>query len=220
MRTAVELLGRPNVADETKQRAREILARQVAQMTGLIDDLSEFARLTAGIELCLQRVVLQDIVRRAVDFLRPAMAEKQLKLSIDVPPDALLVDADAPRLEQAISRLLSDAARRSQKGARVWLRAARTSQDRVTLAVRTEGMGVADENLCRLFQMPATVGASPATHAGGSVERGLGIGLSLAQQLVTLHGGTFGWRSDPDDEGNEAAIHLPLPAIADQPAPQ
>jgi signal transduction histidine kinase len=208
LRTSLALLDRPSIADETKVRAREIMARQVTQMARLIDELLDISRIGTGkIELVLERCELREVVDAAVETMRPALDEKQQRLLVDLPEAPVWLRIDRLRLTQVLCNLLGNASRYSERGLRIWLRAQADAHG-VTVAVRDEGIGIAPDKLPQAFRMFEQLEHGPAPLHGG-----LGIGLTLARRLVELHGGRLQGHSDGAGEGSEFALRLPASAL-------
>jgi signal transduction histidine kinase len=206
LRTALELLGRPQVAEATKTRARDIMARQLTHMAELIDQLSDFARLGSGrITMQQECVSARDAVEAALESARAAMNEKQLVPLVDVAPRAVWLRADRARLVQALAMVLDEAARRSEPGRRVWLRAAAIGPFAV-IAVRDEGMGQADESdlFAQLDEEHPAVAPQPIPQEIFS------IGLALADRLAAAQGGRLQCRIDAASRGAEIALWMPL----------
>jgi CheY-like chemotaxis protein len=135
------------------------------------------------------------------------------EVAMTVPPEAIHLDADPIRLTQIVSNLLNNACKFMDKGGRILLSAER--EDRwVVIRVRDTGIGITAEQLPRIFGMFIQVDTSLERSVGG-----LGIGLTLVQSLVQLHGGTVEARSDGLGHGSEFVVRLPILAEAPRPAP-
>jgi len=195
--------------------ASEMLERQVAQMSRLVDDLLDLSRITRGkIELRTQRIELAPVIHQAVETVRPQYTGMNHELSVALPPHALYVDGDPARLAQVVSNLLNNACKFTDSGGRVWL-TVEEERGQVAIRVRDTGIGVAPEHLPRLFEMFAQVDTS--------LERsrdGLGIGLTLVKTLVDLHGGSVEAQSDGVGRGSTFTVRLPLAVASQETAPQ
>ena len=208
LRTSLELLKRPSIAEEAKERAREIMARQVTQMVRLIDELLDISRIGTGkIELVLERCELRELVDTAVETVRPALGEKDQRLLVELPDKPVWLQVDRVRLTQVLCNLLGNASRYSERGLRIWLRA-QADAGGVTIAVRDEGIGIAPDKLPQVFRMFEQLEEGQAPLHGG-----MGIGLTLARRLVELHGGRVHGHSDGAGEGSEFAVRLPASAL-------
>jgi PAS domain S-box-containing protein len=188
-------------------KVRDIIDRQVSQLTRLVDDLLDVSRLTTGkITLRPERVSIGEVVRRSVETARPLIDQRQHALTVDVPPDGELeVQGDPIRLAQVLQNLLVNAAKYTPQGGRIWLVARRTGND-AEVIVRDTGRGVESQDLDRIFELFAQGEAAPGTFP----DSGLGVGLALARSLVRLHGGRMTARSKGAGQGAEFAVHIPL----------
>ena len=204
---AVHLLRLQGDENLIQHEARRIIERQVGQLAHIVDDLLEVARFTSGkVRLDPMRLDVRSIVERAVETTRPLIDAKRHSLTVDVPAEPIWLDADPTRLEQVVVNLLNNAAKYTDEGGRMWLRA-RVSGREMALSVRDSGIGIDLEKFPDIFDM--------FTQADRSLDRsrgGLGIGLSLVQRLVEMHGGTVEVHSDGPGRGSEFTIRLPLPA--------
>ncbi|MEW6708112.1 MAG: ATP-binding protein [Pseudomonadota bacterium] len=210
---ALEILRRKDPGDPAALRwTRDIIDRQVRQMTRLVDDLLDVARITRGrIELKRERVALAPVVHAAVESARPFIESAHHDLELRLPQQPLWLDADPMRLTQVLLNLLNNAAKYTPPGGRITLTVqARDGQAEV--AVRDSGIGLAPEHLATVFEMFSQVAPALERSQGG-----LGIGLALARGLVELHGGSIEARSDGLGHGTEFLVRLPLAAERAQP---
>lgn len=182
-------------------RSCAILTRQVAQLVRLVDDLFDLARSqSAQIPLRRAPVELQSAVAEAVEAAQPMINERRQELTVGVNSQAILVDGDSGRLTQVFVNLLINATKYTQEGGRIWLSMEQNSAWAL-VKVRDSGIGISRDMLGRIFD--AYVQAD-----GG--KGGLGLGLSLARQLVELHGGTVSAYSDGPGCGSEFVVRLPV----------
>jgi signal transduction histidine kinase len=190
--------------------AREVVERQIAQMTRLVDDLLDVSRITRGqIELREESVALAALVERAVEVVRPLIDERGHRLSLELPEVPVVFRGDHSRLEQVLANLLSNAAKYTDVGGRIWLRA-HVDRDQIVVSVRDNGEGLTPELRERVFEL-FVQGPDTRSMARG----GLGLGLTLVRQLVQLHGGTIEAISDGSGKGSEFVVRLPYaPAVA------
>jgi two-component system CheB/CheR fusion protein len=214
MHTALELLNLPEADAATRQQAQEILHRQVRNMTRLIEDLLDLSRVTRGkISLRRERVDLGQVIAHAVQLVQPLLTERRHQLVVELPPDPVILWADALRLQQVIANLLNNAAKYTDPGGQIWLSAAlppagekRTGEAReVVIRVRDTGIGIPVDVLPHVFD-PFTQAPQSLDRAGG----GLGIGLTLVRSLVEMHGGSVTAFSDGPGRGSEFVVRLPL----------
>ncbi len=205
IRYALAANRKPGRTPEQRRQGDEIIERQVAHMSRLLDDLLDISRITRGtLELKRARAELTSVIGAAIETARPMLDEKQHTLVLDLPTQPLQLEADAMRLAQVFSNLLINAAKYTDPGGRIQLRAVRERSD-VVVSVSDNGIGIPAELLPRVFNM-----FFQSHSALARAEGGLGVGLSLVQGLVRLHGGSVEARSDGSGRGSEFVVRLPL----------
>jgi PAS domain S-box-containing protein len=205
MRNAVQILREARDDGGAARAATEMLDRQVDQMVRLVEDLLDVSRITRGrIDLRKRRVELAAVARQAVEDSRALLASMGHTLELVAPPQAIPLQADAARLSQVIGNLLSNACKFTPRGGRIELRVEREG-DQALVRVRDDGIGIAAEDLPRLFDLFVQVDTSLERSVGG-----LGIGLTLVKSLVELHGGSVEARSDGPGRGSEFTLRLPI----------
>jgi signal transduction histidine kinase len=195
--------------------ASEVIDRQVGAMGRLIDDLMDISRINRGrIELRRQRVALDAVLADAIETIQPQIDGAGHKLAVLQPPSRLMVDADRARLAQAFANLLSNAAKYTDPGGQIELRAVIDGGTAV-VSVRDSGIGIAPHRLESIFEMFSQEEPALTRSRGG-----LGIGLALTRQLVQLHGGQISAGSEGTGRGSVFRVALPLLAVvaADAPA--
>lgn len=207
IRNAVALMGEVAPADVAlHQKARQIIVRQVAHLSRLVDDLLDVARISQGkLTLQLQRTELHAVVDSALETAQPMLESREHRLVVDVPPEPLWINGDPVRLAQAIGNLLHNAAKFTNRGGEVRLQVARLADARVSISVHDNGIGITSYNLPRIFNMFAQGAA-----AHDRVHDGLGIGLSLVSTLAHMHGGSVHASSPGIDHGSTFELILPL----------
>jgi PAS domain S-box-containing protein len=190
---------------EQRKRAEEIIERQVTHMSRLLDDLLDISRISRGtLELKKSPTDLTLAVGAAIETARPVLDAKHHTLSLDLPKAAVRLTADPVRLAQAFSNLLINAAKYTDPGGHIQLRAAEEGHE-VVVTIRDNGIGISADMMPRLFTL-----FSQAQTALGRAEGGLGIGLSLVRGVLTLHGGSVEARSDGPGTGSEFIVRLPI----------
>ena len=205
---ATKILDSGRAEEHQRRWARDIIARQVQRMALLLDDLLEISRITRGrLELRKETVELADVVNSAVEVARPLIDAKEHALEIRLPDEAVRLQADPLRFSQALSNLLTNAAKYTDRGGRIVL-AAQLNQQELQVAVEDTGIGVSRHALPRLFQ-PFTQ-LDPAAHHS---EGGLGIGLALVKGLIELHGGSVEVASPGPGQGTTFTLRLPHAAV-------
>jgi PAS domain S-box-containing protein len=203
--TALQIMRDVAPHDSRAVRARETIARQLNQLTRLVDDLLDISRVTLGkIRLKLEPVDLARVVTGAVDVTSPLIDSFGHRLIVTLPDAPVRLRGDTVRLTQIVANLLNNAAKYTEPGGRIELSVQREG-DTVLLSVRDNGIGFASGALARIFE-PFTQILPESERAQG----GLGIGLTLVKRLVELHGGTVEARSDGPSLGTEIAVRLPV----------
>ena len=207
VRFAVGILRMEKSARPAALKARMLIERQVAQMTRLVDDLLDVSRLRHG-QLTLQRkrVDLCVIVTHAAQTVAFTMQERNHRMSASLPDAPLLLQADPGRLEQVFVNLLSNAAKYTNPGGRIWLSAER-EQGEAVVRIRDTGIGIAPNALPHVFEL--FVQADPSSRRA---DPGSGIGLALVRSLVERHGGRVGATSPGRGKGSEFTVRLPITA--------
>jgi signal transduction histidine kinase/CheY-like chemotaxis protein len=196
---------------EESKWALDVIERQMQQLTRLVDDLLDLARITSGkLELRKDRIALSDIVNAAVEASSPLIDGFGHELVVAEPPQPLFLDGDLTRLAQVVSNLLNNAAKYTERGGLIRLIAERRGNE-ATILVRDNGTGIPADMLPRIFDM-----FNQGGRAADPAETGLGIGLTLVRRLVEMHGGTVEARSAGVNQGSELTVRLPLAA---DPAP-
>ena len=201
---ALHLLALRPPADATEKWVREVLHRQTGQITRLMDDLLDVSRITrAAIPLDRQPLDVRSVVRAAVEASMQWMQPRGHVLSLELPAEALTVLADKARLAQVLHKLLHNAARYTPEGGRISISARRDGSE-IVVGVKDNGVGMDALVLRSAFDL-FKEGAQATPRPQG----GLGIGLTLVQRLVRMHGGTVEAHSAGADQGSELIVRLP-----------
>ena len=217
IRNAVQLLRLKCPVDDETQEAHDVIERQVHQMTRLVDDLLDISRITRGmIRLQKEAVDVAAVVDRALELARPLIEARKHTLSVTLPPEPMLLDADPIRLAQVLANLLDNAAKYTDEGGQIWLTAERNDA-KVVLTVRDNGVGIPADFLPQIFNLYAQENRSQDRTQGG-----LGIGLTLVRNLVEMHGGGIQAFSPGAGQGSAFVVRLPVYADgqAAKPNPQ
>jgi signal transduction histidine kinase len=213
LRTAVEILTLKGDDPAVVAEARDMIERQTAQMTRLVDELLDAARIAQGkAQLRRERVELAALVGAAAGDHRAELEAAGLALAVEAPEAPLWVCGDATRLAQVVGNLLHNAAKFTDAGGRVSVRVGQ-EDGMAALSVEDTGVGITPEILPRLFDVFAQAEASLGRSKGG-----LGLGLAVVKGLVELHGGRVRAASDGPGRGARFTIWLPLDS-APAPAP-
>lgn len=204
LRNVAEIL-RMEQLSQTGRQATGVMERQISQLVRLIDDLMDVSRITRGqLTLRKDRLDLRSIIESAVETAQPQLTSAGVSLALDIPPDPLWLEADATRISQVILNLLTNAAKFTPSGGRVWV-TAKPLGDRVAVTVRDSGVGIAPDDQERVFGMFVQLNRD-MRHS----QTGLGIGLTLVKQMTEMHGGTVSVWSAGLGHGSEFTVTLPL----------
>ncbi len=204
VRNAVEIMRTRAPGDPELRWCRDVIERQVDQLTRLVDDLLDVSRITRGsIRLQLAPVDLATVVTGAVETSRPLIDARRHQLSVELPADPVRIEGDLARLTQVVANLLNNAAKYQEEGGQIRLQVESDGQEAV-IRVRDHGMGIPPEMLAKVFDL--------FSQLEGTVDRaqgGLGIGLSLVKNLVEMHRGRVEALSEGRGLGTEVVVRLP-----------
>jgi signal transduction histidine kinase/CheY-like chemotaxis protein len=200
--TALELM---RIRDPLgSRREREVLERQIAHMTRLVNDLLDVSRVVRGkIELVRKRFELSEAIDRAVEVVQPLVVQKDHTLSVTVPTQGLVVDGDIDRIVQVLTNLLTNAAKYTPAGGRIALTVSPEGQG-ARIACEDNGPGIAPELVPVLFDAFAQ---GPRTF--DRRDGGLGLGLALARSFTELHGGAISFEPVASG-GSRFLVTLPV----------
>jgi PAS domain S-box-containing protein len=206
---ALHILKNPAAGESFAVEAREVIGRQAEQMARLIDNLLDVSRIARGkIRIDKSMVRLSDAVMSAVEAVRPLIEERRQELTVSLPAEGLLLEADPARLSQIVGNILDNATKYTPKMGSIRISAGIEGGEAV-LRVRDSGVGISPDMLPRvfdLFDLFMQTDDSPARP-----QRGLGIGLTLVRLLTELHGGKVEAFSEGTGRGSEFVVRLPLP---------
>ena len=192
-------------SDERLMKASDILERQVAHMSRLVDDLLDTARMTWGrLTLETEAVNAASILSDAVETMQPQFAARRHALAVKLLHAELQVHADPTRLAQVFCNLLGNAAKYTPDGGRIEVEAQRDGDDAVVRIADT-GVGIPSSMLSAIFDLFTQVTPAVDRSAGG-----LGLGLPIVKRLVEMHHGTVHAKSDGPGKGSEFVVRLPL----------
>ena len=214
MMNALSLLRRQDIVPAVRERALGILERQLRHVVRLIDDLLDVSRITTGkLSLQMSHVDVRQVLRSALELIEPTARARRLQLEARIPAGACWVIGDAARLLQIFSNLLSNSCRYTPEGGRIAVHA-EGDDGAVRIDVVDTGVGIDAALQERVFDL--------FEQGDKSLERGntgLGIGLTLARQLVLLHGGSIAVASDGIGRGSTFTVRLPTVAPSEPESP-
>jgi PAS domain S-box-containing protein len=213
IRNSLQLMQIAPDDSQVLQQSRTMIERQVTQMVRLIDELLDISRISRGkIELRKQNIDVQSIIAAAIEASQPLIEAQNHQLTTSVPQHpAIMLEADSTRLAQVVLNLLNNAAKYTTPGGQIWL-TVEDSPTNVAIKVRDNGIGIPPDMSERIFEMFTQVDRSLERSEGG-----LGIGLTLVQRLVELHGGEITVHSEGESKGSEFVVTLPKSQTAQLP---
>ena len=181
----------------------DVIERQVGAIVRLVDDLLDVSRIGRGqIELRKERIEIADVVAQAIETVDPLLAERRHRLTMLVSRSGLRVNVDPERMAQVIANLLTNAAKYSERGSEITVRAVRHDRH-LRVSVEDQGIGIAPDMLPHVFEAFAQERSVVGRSNGG-----LGLGLAIVRHLVELHDGTVTVHSDGLDSGSTFCVEL------------
>ncbi len=203
--SGLELIRRSKDDPETSERALTVIERQTHNIVRLVDDLLEISRITQGkINLRKERFNLNTAFAMVVESCQNEISTNKLQLITFLPEEPIYIEADALRIEQVLLNLLTNAAKFTPSGGKIWLSARKTNSEAV-ISVRDNGLGLAPDLIASIFQMFNQVETTSR-----QASKGLGIGLGVVKQLVEMHGGSVSASSKGEGKGSKFTIRFPL----------
>lgn len=167
----------------------------------MINTMLEIAITDSGVaELAREPLDIREIVREAADLFKPLAEDKGIDIQLDIPPQAVIVPGDRPRLQRAVANLLDNAIKYTPSGGTVTI-SLETDTTRAKVEIADTGMGIDKKNISRIFDRFYRCDESRSTP-------GSGLGLSLALAIIRAHGGNIIMKSAPGS-GTSFAIVLP-----------
>jgi PAS domain S-box-containing protein len=203
--TSLQILKRMGGGEARTARTLEVMDRQLAQIVHLIDDLLDISRIEQGKTTLHRSVVkLQEVIGQGIDTAEPHVRAKGHELRVEMTQVPLYVHVDPVRIAQVVGNVLNNAAKYTHSHGRIRL-ALDAEDGHAVISVEDDGIGIPQDKLGSIFDLFVQVDRS-SDHAGG----GLGLGLTLAKNLVEIHGGTIEAKSEGLGKGSTFVIRLPL----------
>lgn len=205
MRSALQIMERGLDSGAGREKLLSMMDRQMNVMVRLIDDLLDVARISSGkVVLQRERLDLRRVVEVAVEGAEPGILAAGHRLDVNAPDQPVWVLGDATRLAQIVGNVLNNATKYTPAGGHIRI-AVGSDDNQGTISVVDDGVGIPPALLGRVFDMFAQVNRTLDRAQGG-----LGIGLSLVQRLVEMHGGRVTAASAGVDAGSRFTVSLPL----------
>jgi signal transduction histidine kinase/ActR/RegA family two-component response regulator len=206
--TGLQLLKTTGPDGPHVQKVMGVMERQIDHLVRLVDDLLEVSRITRGlVEIHREPADLAAVVRSAIETSRPLVEAAGHDLIVNVPSEPLTVVGDGLRLTQVFANLMTNAAKYTNAGGKIWVTVSRDG-DRARVSVRDNGIGIPATHLGSVFDMFMQVDRSSRRAQGG-----LGIGLTLVRSLISMHGGRVEARSAGIGTGSEFVVELPIRSV-------
>jgi signal transduction histidine kinase/ActR/RegA family two-component response regulator len=192
---------------------QEAIFRSGQRLTDLINDLLDVSRLEAGrVELAPRPTDVRQVVQQVMGVVAPAARAKEIRLTATFPPDFPRVHADPTRLQQILVNLVGNAVKFTGTGGSVRVHGGRQG-DKTWIAVEDDGVGIAPDELSRIWDLFYQVESPMRRRHGGS-----GLGLTMVRRLVELHGGVV--RAESEGESRGSRFTFTLPVAHDQAIPE
>ncbi|HEY5801895.1 MAG TPA: hybrid sensor histidine kinase/response regulator, partial [Burkholderiaceae bacterium] len=202
---AALLLEKMPDSSQQLRKVQAIVSRQVNQISRLLDDLLDAARISSGkIALVPHSVLLSEIIERTIETVQPRIEERSQQLTVELPLHEVVLEGDPVRLTQVLANLLVNASKFTPNGGQLSLRAA-LAEYGVEIAVQDNGIGLASDLMPHVFDLFTQGPRSLARPEGG-----LGIGLNVVRNLVQMHGGSVAVHSDGLGQGATFTVSLPV----------
>ncbi len=202
---AVELQRMQPEAGGVPGQIRAIIERQVGRLTSMVEDLLEVSRIATGRHrLNLESVEGRELVEHAVETVRPLREQKNHTLALKLSDAPIWLDADPVRVEQVAVNLLTNAVKYTPTGGHIEV-CFEIEDGKAVLRVKDNGVGITADLLPHIFELFTQ--ADRTLHRS---EGGLGVGLTVVQRVVQLHGGTVEANSAGLNQGAEFIVRLPV----------
>lgn len=203
--TASQIFKMDGATSADTKRAAEIIGRQVQQVTRLINDLLDMARIDNGkLQLDVGSVDLREVVTNTVESRRADAERRHQSLTVQLTQDPVVVVADAVRLVQVVSNLVDNAVKYTPDSGHINVDVTADGREAV-IVVQDDGAGIPSECIDGIFEPFVQLSESrPSSHGG------MGLGLPLVRRLTELHGGTVDVTSGGHGRGSRFSVHLPL----------
>ncbi len=201
--SSIDLLALKGLVAREGRATLDMMSERIATVRRLLDNLLDLSRLTEKkAELAKEIVDVETVLERSLRSVEEHAKNKAQRIDVERPNKRLLIDADPVRIEQVLTNLLMNASKFSPRGSIVEASVRRAGNE-IEIRVSDKGVGIESDMLTRIFEPFEQIGTSYRSE-------GLGIGLSLAQKFVELHGGSIRAESPGRGKGATFVVRLPL----------
>jgi len=205
LKTAIELIKQMNVDNPGLGHAMKIMERQIGFLERMVEDLVDLTRVQTGrMHLAYETVIMQELLLEVLDGAQPAAAAKNITVRHVMPPVPINIEVDRQRLQQVMMNLLNNAIKYTPRDGHVWMTAT-VDQTHFVCYLKDDGQGIGADLLPKIFDIFTQADGKDA-HRGA----GLGIGLAVVKEIVTLHQGTIEVRSEGAGMGSEFTVRIPM----------
>lgn len=204
---SLDILGDERYFQLPPQQAEllQIGSANVERLEALINDLLDFSKLESSrLSTNMDLVDTVSVLKRAVAHLETLASSRSIRLATNIPEDLPHLFIDEMRITQVVNNLVSNAVKFSDEGREVLI-SAKTAEDGVVVSIKDDGVGIAQENLPKLFQKFSQIDSSSTRKTGGT-----GLGLIISKGIVEEHGGRI-WVDSKEGEGSTFSFRLPYP---------
>jgi PAS domain S-box-containing protein len=205
LKNAVELMKRSFGDDARHSQLIGVIERQISFLNRLVEDLVDLTRVQTGkLNIVYEKILLQECLFEALHSCRESAVAKGLVIQDVMPPVPIYVEADSRRLQQVMLNLLNNAIKYTPAGGKIWLTAT-VGQTHFLCYVKDTGQGISDGLLPKIFEIFTQADSHHASRGDG-----LGIGLAVVKEIVSLHQGNIEVKSEGDGKGSEFIIRIPI----------
>lgn len=198
-----------SVLDPVLKESIDISLRQITSMKHLLDDLLDVSRIEQNkINLKIEKLDLVKVLENVIVSVQSRIDDRGHTFSISMPEQPLFMKADSVRLEQIFVNLLNNAAKYTDHGGHIWLKAKRLGNF-AEISIKDDGIGIDVDKISKLFE-PFYQTESALKHSHG----GLGLGLMLVKTLLKMHNGSIEVNSQGEGKGSEFIVLLPVLPIS------
>ena len=202
LNTALYLLQRPDLSVDRREKLSQMIHDEFTRLTQLTTSFLDYARMESGrAKFKFSQFDILQLLKESIDIFQMQLDGKDIKISIDLPAEALIISADKDKIKQVILNLLSNAVKYNRPEGTIQV-STNSSPVEVSFSIRDSGLGIPKESLPRLFERFYRI---PSTEKG---VKGTGLGLTICKQIVEAHKGKIEV-SSTEGNGSTFTVYLP-----------